>query len=157
MALTATWALPRRLPLQVLVDFPAGRAGLAARIRPVRLHHQGAIPFGLVADLAQKRGHAGVAESLGLQPGPDHPGHIQGLDAQGCPDCRRLSQSQPELGVSICLRPAFAAVYTCSEHQPSNFTTQICMDSEVSQVPSSSISEVLMIFRRSLSSLSLRV
>ena len=31
----------------------------------------------------------------------------------GCPDCRRLLQSQPELGVPIRLLPAFAAVYSC--------------------------------------------
>ena len=32
---------------------------------------------------------------------------------EGCPDCRRLLQSQPELGVPIRLLPAFAAVYSC--------------------------------------------
>ena len=33
--------------------------------------------------------------------------------ARGCPDCRWLLQSQPELGVPIRLLPAFAAVYSC--------------------------------------------
>ena len=35
------------------------------------------------------------------------------LFSTGCPDCRRLLQSQPELGVPIRLLPAFAAVYSC--------------------------------------------